>query len=127
MKHPINRRVFFTRQRNDFLSLNEVHTLARSGKLALSDFVFDVDGGSYTAESIAQGKAPKWAMTAEHDLMLHDCPPLSEEDIALANELACEDDFLEMPEEPKSKTVSHYLATEPRIARFVADAEHCLF
>ena len=126
-KHPNDRRVFFTRQGDNFLSLNEVRDDTLAGTLSLLDTVFDVDGGSYSVESIVMGKAPKWAMTAEHDPMLHDLPPFSEEDAAMVNELLCEPDFLEMPSEPQVKTVKDYLANEPRIARMVAGAARCMF
>jgi hypothetical protein len=59
--------------------------------------VSDTDGNRYYAGSIAQGKAPKWARTVEHDPMLFGMPPLSEADIAAADEVLCEDGFLEMP------------------------------
>ena len=122
-KHPLDRKVFFVRQREEFLSLNEVRADIQSGKLTMMDFVFDVEGGSYTAGSIVQGKAPRWAMTAEHDPMLYDLPSLSEADRALVDELVSEEVFLEMPSEPAVKSVSHYLESEPRIARMVVDAE----
>jgi len=122
-KHPYDRKVFFVQQRNEFLSVREIQHLIRTDELSLFELVFDTDGDSYTAESIALGKAPRWAMTAEHDPMLYNLPPLSEEDIAMVNELVCEDDFIEMPKEPQAKTVEGYLASEPRIARMVADAE----
>ena len=125
MKHPYDRKVFFVQQRNDFLSVRDVQHLAQSGTLSSFDLVFDVDGGSYTAQSIALGKSPRWAMTAEHDPMLpDDLPPLSEEDIAMVNELVSEPDFLEMPAEPAVKNVKDFLFREPRIARMVGDAEH---
>ena len=121
--HPFDRKVFFTRQREDFLSLNEVRADVQTGKLTMMDFVFDVEGGSYTAGSIVQGKSPKWAMTAENDPALFGLPTPSEEDMAMVNELLCEEDFIEMPREPQAKTVSNYLKSEPQIARMVVDAE----
>jgi hypothetical protein len=127
MKHPLDRKVFFTRQRNDFLSLNEIRTLTRACKLSMMDLVFDTDGCSYTIESIAFGRAPKWAVTAENDPMLHDLPPLSDEEAAMVEELLLEEDFIEMPAEPKAKTVADYLSREPRIARMVVDAGHWMF
>ena len=123
-KHPLDRKVFFTRQREDFLSLNEVRADVQTGKLTMMDFVFDVEGGSYTAGSIVQGKAPKWAMTTENDPALYGLPTPSEEDMAMVNELLCDPDFIEMPREPQAKSVSNYLKSEPRIARMVVDAEH---
>jgi len=60
--------------------------------------VFDVDGERYTVGSIANGKAPDWAV--ENDPMEHSLPPLSEADIAMADELASEEVFLEMPDLP---------------------------
>ena len=127
MTHPFDRKVFFVRYREDFLSLYEVRDDVQAGKLSMFDTVFDTDGDSYTAESIALGMSPCWAMTAEHDPMLYDVPPLSEANRALADELLCEEGFLEMPREPKAKTVKDYLAREPRIARMVVDAEYCMF
>ena len=122
-KHPADRQVFFTSQGNDFLSLNVIRQLTQSGKLSAFDVVFDVDGNSYTAKNIAEGKAPKWAMTAENDPVLFDCPPPSKEDIAMVDELLSEPDFLEMPREPKSKSVSSYLESRPQIVRMIVDAE----
>ena len=92
----------------------------KTGELSALEFVFDTDGGQYTAGSIAQGKAPEWAQTTAP--MLDDCPSLSAEDIAMADAIACEDGFLEMPTEPKAKTVRDFLAREPQIARLVANA-----
>jgi len=83
--------------------------------------VFSVDGGSYSAESIMLGKAPEWAQTT--DPMVHDCPILSEADISLADALASEDGFLEMPDEPRARTVTDFLLREPLIARLVANVE----
>jgi hypothetical protein len=127
MKHPINRRVFFTRQRNDFLSLNEVRTLARTGKLAMTDLVFDTDGGSYTTGSIVQGKAPRWALSTEHDPLLCDLPIPSPEDVAMVNEVLCEAEFLEMPTVPSVKSVKDFLSRKPQVARMVANAERWMF
>jgi hypothetical protein len=123
MKHPFERKVFFTTQSENFLSLNEIKRKILVGELSSCDLVFDVDGSSYTAGSIVQGEAPKWAMTAEHDPMLHDCPPLSAENAAMVNELVSEDDFLEMPQVPDTKSVKDFLSRDPRIARLVADSE----
>jgi len=127
MKHPTDRKVFFVRGRDEFISLNEIRDDVKTGKLAIVDFVFDVDGSSYTVENIMLGKAPEWALSAENDPMLHGLPPLSEEDIAMTDELMCEEGFIEMPDEPKAKTVEDYLANEPRIARMVHDAECFMF
>ena len=118
-RHPLNRKVFFVLGDDEFLSVNEVRRYAQTDKLALTDWVFDVDGERYTAGSIADGKAPFWAMTAENDPALHALPPLTESDIAMADALASEDGFLEMPAEPPFKTVKDFLASEPRIARMV--------
>ena len=127
MKHPADRRIFFTYQSDNFLSLNTIRQLTQSGKLSAFDVVFDVDGNSYAAKSIAEGRMPRWAMTAEHDPMLHDIPMPSEEDVAMANEFLLDEDAIAMPREPKAKTVSHYLKSEPRIASLVLGAEHRLF
>jgi len=126
-KHPFDRKVFFVQYREEFLSLNEICDGVQAGKLAIVDWVFDVDGFSYTAGNIVQGKAPKWALTAENDPMLHGLPSISETELAAVDEVLCEPDFLEMPREPKAKTVSHYLKSEPRIARMVFGIEHRLF
>jgi hypothetical protein len=115
--------VFFTQHQTDFFSLRDIQHLVRKDKLSLFDFVFDTDGGSYSIDSILRGKAPRWAMSAEHDPMLCDMPPLTESQLAMVNEAICEPDFLEMPTEPTVKTVEDYLANEPRIARLVADTE----
>ena len=122
-KHPLDRRVFFTRQRNDFLSVRDVQRLYMSGELSAFDLTFSVDGDSYRTSDVASGKAPEWAMTAENDPMLYDCSHLSEEDIALADELALECDFLEMPTEPEAKTVKDFLLCEPQIACMIANTE----
>lgn len=118
-RHPLDRKVFFVLGDDEFLSANEVRRYAQTDKLAMTDMVFDVDGEQYTAGSIADGKAPFWAMTAENDPALHDLPPLTEADIALADELASEDGFMEMPEEPAATTVKDFLASDPQIARMV--------
>lgn len=120
-KHPFDRKVFFVQYREEFLSLNEVRDDVQTGKLAIVDLVFDVDGFSYTAGHIVQGKAPKWALTAENDPMLSGLPSLSEAEFAAVDEVLCEDDFLEMPREPKAKTVKEFLSSEPRIVRRVAE------
>jgi DNA adenine methylase len=127
MKHPYDRRVFFTGQSDRFISLNDIQRLALTGKLSAFDVVFDVNGDSYRANDVVMGKAPQWALFAEHDPMLQGLPTPSAEDMAMANELLCEPDFLEMPREPKAKTVKDYLSREPRIARMVASAERCMF
>ena len=122
-KHPYNRKVFFVRHRDDFLSLNEVREDVQTGRLALSEYIFDTDGGAYPVQHVATNKAPRWL---QNEPILGDLPPLSEEDMAMVNELLCEEDFLEMPKEPSVKSVSHYLESNPRIARMVADAQHCM-
>ena len=122
-KHPYDKKVFFTQSSDEFLSYREVHGLMQSGSLPLHNLIFDTDGSVTTGESIARGLEPRWAMTAENDPVMFDCPPLSKENAALVDELLCEDDFLEMPSEPKSKSVRSYLASQPRIARLVTDAE----
>ena len=124
-KHPFDRRVFFVQQRDEFLSLNEVRTNVQTGKLEMADCVFDVDGCLYIAENIVQGKAPMWALSADHDPMLYDCPPLSEEYIAEVNEILAEEDFLEMPREPKAKSVKDFLFHEPQVARMIS-TEYCM-
>jgi len=123
-KHPFDRRVFFVQQRDEFLSLNDVREYVQTGKLTIADCVFDVDGCSYIAGNIALGKSPKWALSAEHDPMLHGLPTPTEEDVAVMNEILAEEDFLEMPREPKAKTVKDYLAREPRIAHMIS-TEYC--
>ena len=127
MKHPYDRHVFFTVRSDRFLSLNGIQHLARAGKLSAFDLIYDVNGGSFTLENIVFGKSPKWAMTAEHDPMLYGLPSLSEAELAAVDEMVSEDGFLEMPSEPKVKTIKDFLASEPRIARLVADAEYSLF
>lgn len=124
MKHPFDRKVFFVRDNDKFLSLNEIQRLYRTGRLSAFDCIFDVDGGSYRACDVATGKTPKWGVTANHDPMLHDLPSLSEEDAAMLDELICEEGFVEMPDEPRVKSVEEYLASKPRIARMVANAEY---
>ena len=119
MRHPYDRRVFFVLERDQFLSLNDIHTLVQADKLSAFDAVFDVDGERYSTGDIVLGKTPRWAVSAENDLMLHDLPTPSAEDIALVNELACEDDF-EMPKEPTVKSVSGFLKSQPRIAHLVS-------
>ena len=126
-KHPLDRKVFFVQQRNDFISLRDVQRLCKTGKLSAFDRVYDVDGGSYTLENIVFGKSPRWAMTAEHDPMLYGLPSLSNEQMAPVHEMVSEDGFLEMPSEPQEKTVIDFLANEPRVARMVADAEYSIF
>ena len=123
MTHPFDRKVFFVRQQEEFLSLNEVRNNVQTGKLSMFDTVFDTDGDSYTAESIALGMSPRWATTAEHDPMLHGIPMPPAEDIATVEELLLEEDSIEMPRESKIKSVSDYLMSEPRIARLVVNAE----
>ena len=126
-KHPFDRKVFFVPQKEEFLSLNEVRDDVQTGKLTSMDLVFDVDGSLCTAKSIVDGRSPKWTRSSEHDPMLHGLPPISKAELAAVDEVLCEPDFLEMPREPKAKTVSHYLNNEPKIARMVFDVEHRLF
>lgn len=120
MKHPFDRKVFFTQSNDEFLSYREVQGLMRSGKLTLSDFVFDTDGGAYPVQHVITNKAPRWL---QDEPMLDNLPPLSEEDARMVDELLSEPDCIEMPKEPAVKSVSHYLERHPRIARMVVDAE----
>lgn len=120
-KHPLDRRIFFTGKSDCFLSLNEILILARTGELSLSDYVFDTDCEQFAIRDIVEGKAPDWAV--ENDPMEHGLSPLSEADIALADTVASEDGFLEMPIEPAVKSVKTFLSCEPRIAQMVAEAE----
>lgn len=117
-KHPLDRPVFFTPKSDTFFSVNEIQTLVQTGRFAMADCVFDTGGERYTAGSIAKGQAPEWAV--ENDPMESGLPPLAESDIALADELASEDGFLEMPPEPATKSVKTFLSREPQIAKLVA-------
>ena len=120
MRHPYDRRVFFVLERDQFFSLNDIHALVQADQLSAFDAVFDVDGERYYTGDIVSGRTPMWAVSAKHDLLLHDLPIPSAEDIALVDELACEDDFIEMPAEPKTRSVSSFLAREPRIAHLIS-------
>ena len=97
-KHPYHRQVFYINTPAVHYSLREIRESVFAGSLDSNTLVSDTDGGRYTAGSIAQGMAPRWAMTAEHDPMLHGIPTPSAENMTLAYEAACEDGF-EMPEE----------------------------
>jgi len=123
-KHPLDRKVFFTRSSDDFLSYRDVQGLMRSGILALSDLLFDTDGGAYPVQHVATNKAPRWL---QNEPTLDDLPALSEEDLQMVDELLSEEDFLEMPSEPAVKSVETFLSREPRIARLVGGAEHWMF
>ena len=96
-KHPYNRLVFSIGSPTLRYSLRTIQSAVMAGTLDPHTLVSDVDGGRYTAGSIASGKAPKWARTAEHDPLLFGMPPLSELELAAADEVLCEPDFLEMP------------------------------
>jgi len=98
-KHPYNRKVFYISTPALCYSLREIRDSVTAGTLDSCTLVSDTDGGRYTAGSIAHGKAPRWAMTAEYDPMLCGLPVPSTENMAMVNEVLCEDDFLEMPQE----------------------------
>ena len=119
-KHPLDRKVFFTRSSDDFLSYRDIQGFMQSGRLTLSDLLFDTDGSAYPVQHVATNKAPRWL---QNEPTLDDLQPLSEEDLQMVDELLSEDGFLEMPEEPKGTSVSHYLESHPRIARLAVDAE----
>jgi len=119
-KHPLDRKVFFTRSNNDFLSYRDVQGLMQSGKITLSDLLFDTDGGAFPVQHVATNKAPRWL---QNEPMLDELPPLSEADSQMVEELLSEEDFLEMPSEPAVTSVSHYLESNPLIARMVVNAE----
>ena len=122
-KNPFDRRVLFTLHSTEFLSVHDIQRLLyKSGGLSPLDLVFSVDGEAYRASDVASGKAPKWALSAEHDLMFHDLP-FSEADFTLDDEWLSEPDFFEMPTEPKEKNVNDFLSNKTSIARAVADAE----
>ena len=126
-KHPFDKKVFFSQHQDDFFSLRDIQHLVRTEKLSLFDFVFDTGGSSYSVENIVLGESPKWAMTRVNDPMLHGLPSPSKDDIALSDELLCEDDILEMPEEPAVRTVNDFLSREPRIANMVVNTERFMF
>ena len=90
MTHPINRKIFYMSNPTLRYCLREIRDSVLAGSLNPGTIVSDTDGNSYSAGSIAQGKAPKWALSAEHDPMLFGMPPLSEADIAAAGEVLCE-------------------------------------
>jgi len=99
-KHPYNKKVFYIGIPTLRYSLREIKSSVIAGTLNPRTIISDTDGSQYFAGSIAQGKAPRWARTAEHDPAFFGGLPMpSAEDMALANEVLCEPDFLEMPEE----------------------------
>ena len=98
-KHPYRRQVFYISTPALRYSLREIRDSVVAGMLNPHTLVSDTDGGRYYAGKIAQGKAPRWALSAEHDLMLCGIPMPSVEDMTMVNELVSEDGFLEMPHE----------------------------
>ena len=98
-KHPYHRQVFYIGIPALRYSLREIKSAVLAGSLNPHTIISDTDGGRYTAENIGRGVAPKWARSAEHDPMLHGIPTPSAEDIEMVNEILCEPDFLEMPQE----------------------------
>ena len=98
-KHPYNRLIFFLGNPTLRYSLREIKSSVIAGVLAPDVLVHDTSGGIFAAGDIGRGVAPKWARTAEHDPALYGIPMPSAEDMALAHEAACEDDFIDMPQE----------------------------
>ena len=98
--HPCNRKVFYIGIPALRYSLREIQNSVIAGTLNPRTIISDTDGSQYFAESIAEGKAPRWARTAEHDpAFFGGLPKPTAENIALADEVLCEPDFLEMPSE----------------------------
>ena len=124
--HPLDRRIFFTADCDTFLSQRDVQHHVHTGKLAPSEYVFDVDGDAYFAQHVAANKAPRWLQNEHTDPMLYGLPPLSAEELAAVDEVLCEDDFLEMPGEPQVRTVKEFLSSEPQIAHRVAEVIGCI-
>ena len=97
-KHPYNRQVLYINNPGLRYSVREIRESVNAGALHPNTLVHDANG-SYSAQSIAQGKAPRWALSATYDPVFFGGLPLpSADDMALAHEAACEDDF-EMPTE----------------------------